>query len=352
MTEELKDLKLQIKRGAKQNAVTHPRFHEPMHLRNLLEEKNCFKLVCGAGNQNPDEVEKLVAIYAKAGCRFFDLAADEEVLKAAQRGLDFVIPKEEQKNYHFCISVGTKGDQHVQKAKINFMNCRQCAKCYKVCPQGAINPYFKISGAKCIGCMKCKQVCDYNAIEVYSKSNIINLALAAHHSLVTCIELHASDTGEEEVDEIWNNLNKNFEGMLSLCIGRSQLSNQQVADRIKRLVLQREPYTTIIQSDGAAMSGGEDDYRSTLDAVSMAKLVQDMNLPVYVLISGGTNSKTAQLAKLCAVEHSGVAVGSYARKIVKEQIQSQEFLKNQPVFEEALKRATELVMSFQPSLPS
>ena len=44
-------------------------------LKNLLESKKCFKLICGAGNEDVKEVEKLVALYSKAGCRFFDLSA-------------------------------------------------------------------------------------------------------------------------------------------------------------------------------------------------------------------------------------------------------------------------------------
>jgi len=62
-------------------------------LKKILEEKKCFKLICGAGNENLQEVERLVALYAKAGCRFFDLSSSEEVLQAAQKGLDFAIPK-------------------------------------------------------------------------------------------------------------------------------------------------------------------------------------------------------------------------------------------------------------------
>ena len=42
-------------------------------LKDLLEAKKCFKLVCGAGNEDTLEVEKLVTIYSKAGCNFFDV---------------------------------------------------------------------------------------------------------------------------------------------------------------------------------------------------------------------------------------------------------------------------------------
>ncbi|MBE7707447.1 MAG: 4Fe-4S ferredoxin, partial [Cyanobacteria bacterium SIG27] len=41
-------------------------------LKDLLENKKCFKLVCGAGNEDCNEVEKLVTIYSLAGANFFD----------------------------------------------------------------------------------------------------------------------------------------------------------------------------------------------------------------------------------------------------------------------------------------
>lgn len=313
-------------------------------LKKLLEKKNCFKLICGAGNENLDEIEKLVALYAKAGCHFFDLSANEEVLTAAQRGLDFAIPQKEQKNYHFCLSIGTNGDQHVQKAKIDMMNCKQCAKCYRICPQNAVSPYFKISEKKCIGCLKCIDVCEHNAIEIYSKNNHFDFS-AFKPLKLSCIELHASDIDEGEVDEIWNNLNKNFKGILSLCIGCSKLSVEQVLNRVKRLVSQRTPYTTIIQADGQPMSGGADDYKTTIPAVATAHFIQSANLPVYLMLSGGTNSKTSQVAKVCNVDYNGISVGSYARKLVKEYIIRDDFLTNKTIFSEAQKIAQNLINS-------
>lgn len=315
-------------------------------LKSLLEEKKCFKLICGAGNENLEEVERLVALYSKAGCHFFDLAADEEVLKAAQKGLDFSIPKGEQKHYHFCISIGTKNDQHVQKAKINFMNCRQCAKCYKICPQNAINPYFKVSEKKCIGCLKCKEVCEHNAVEIYSNKKVFDLSTFKPLN-PSCIELHASDFDEDEIDEIWNNLNENFNGILSLCIGCSKLSVEQALNRVKRLISKRKPYTTIIQADGQPMSGGENDYKTTIPAVATAHFIQSAELPVYLMLSGGTNPKTPRAAKVCNVDYNGISFGSYARKIVKEYIEQDDFLTNEAIFEEASKIAKTLVQSTQ-----
>lgn len=318
-------------------------------LKKLLEEKKCFKLICGAGNENLDEVEKLVALYAKAGCHFFDLSASEEVLKAAQKGLDLVISKAEQKDYHFCLSIGTEGDPHMQKAKIDNNKCKSCGKCVEACPQSAINKYFKVKEG-CIGCLKCKYVCNHNAIEIYSIVNLLNLSTFRPFNLA-CIEFHASQTDEKEVDETWDYLNSNFEGILSLCLGRAKLSNEKVLSRVKRLVDKREPYTTIIQADGSPMAGGEDNFKTTLQAVAMAEIIQEEklsgDLPAYILVSGGTNSKTAELARICGVDINGIAIGSYARKIVKNYIIREDFLKNDAIFNEALKIAQNLVKSAQ-----
>lgn len=321
-------------------------------LKKLLEEKKCFKLICGAGNENLHEVEKLVSLYAKAGCRFFDLSANEDVLKAAQKGLDFSIPKEEQKDYHFCMSIGTSGDPHFNKARIDIEKCRFCEKCIEICPQKAV---IRCKDAKmrgcvevieeyCIGCKRCIKICPQNAVEM--KFTYMTTPLRLYTSLpLSCIELHASDTDENEIDEIWQYLNKNFNGMLSICLGRDKLSNEQVLNRIKRLIKDREPYTTVIQADGLPMSGGRDDFKTTLQAIAMAEVIQNANLPVYLMLSGGTNSKTAELANLCGIDYNGIAVGSYARKIMKKYIGREDFLKNECIFAEALKIAEKLILT-------
>lgn len=317
------------------------------NLDTLLKEKKCFKLICGAGNENLEEVEKLVALYAAAGCHFFDLCASKDILDAAQRGLDFSISKEQQKNYFLCISTGIKNEPHLNKAKIIIKTCKECGKCIKACPQDAISKKFKIKEEKCIGCLRCLKVCKYDAIEIYSKCKPIDEILGSLFSInplpFTCIELHASGEDEDDVQQRWNYLQSNFDGMLSLCIDRSKLGNERIIERIKNLIKNRKPYTTIIQADGAPMSGGEDDFKTTLQAVAMAEIIQNSGLPVYILLSGGTNSKSTELSELCGVNAHGVSIGSFARKIVKKYIGREDFLRNEEIFKQALEIAQELI---------
>ena len=57
-------------------------------LKDLLETNHCFKLVCGAGNEDIETVKRLVYVYALAGCRFFDISANEKVLNVTKEILE------------------------------------------------------------------------------------------------------------------------------------------------------------------------------------------------------------------------------------------------------------------------
>lgn len=313
-------------------------------LLDLFKEKKCFKLVCGAGNEDATEVEKLVTLYSKAGCNFFDLCAKPEIVDAAQRGLERAGINE---NRYLCCSVGIKGDPHVSKAIIHKDKCVKCGKCKSECLQLAIDEEsisYKINKTRCIGCGKCTKVCPKQAIEMTSEfKNLKEVLPSIIKKGIDCIEFHALGEDENEVDEKWNDINALYNGPLSICIDRSKLGNERVLKRINRMLKKRKPYTTIIQADGCPMSGGKDDFKTTLQTVAMAEIFQNANLPVYLLLSGGTNSKSTELATLCGINAGGVAIGSFARKIVREYIDRDDFLENEEIFNKALEIAKNLV---------
>lgn len=282
-------------------------------LNNLLDERKCFKLVCGAGNENEIEVYNLVRLYAEAGCRFFDLSAKPEIVLAAKKAL----ADSNVFDASLCVSVGLKNDPHVSKAQIDFEKCANCGKCGEICPQKAIHN-FKVSAKDCIGCGKCYKVCQKDAISFYSQGKDLKEILPPIIELgIDCIEFHAMGLDEKEIEDKWGYINSIYSGMLSICTSRGKLSDEKLVERIKKMIEGRKPFTTIVQADGFPMSGGEDDYKTTLQAVATAEIVQNAGLPVYLLLSGGTNSKTAALAKMCAIDYNGIAIGSFARKIVR-----------------------------------
>ena len=104
-------------------------------IEDVLSEKRCFKLVCGAGNENAEEVKKLVALYSAAGCTLFDLCAKPEIVKAAKEGLAHTGITQDR---YLCVSLGIKGDPHVSKAFIDTTACISCGTCQSVCPRSAI----------------------------------------------------------------------------------------------------------------------------------------------------------------------------------------------------------------------
>ena len=63
------------------------------------------------------------------------------------------------------------------------------------------------------------------------------------------------------------------------------------------------------------------------------------------MLSGGTNSRTAELARMCDIDYNGIAVGSYARKIVSNYVSSDDFLQNELKFNQALEIARKLVQT-------
>ncbi len=315
-------------------------------LADILKCGNCFKLVCGAGNEDVEEVEKLVYLYSKAGCNIFDLSANLDIVRAAKKGLERSGINIDR---YLCVSVGIKGDPHINKAEITQDLCTKCDKCKKICPQGAIVEDIKtnyVKSKRCIGCGKCLTACPKKAINLVAKEiDLKKVIPPIIEEGIDCLEFHALIENEIEVMDKWQLLNEFCPEFLSICVDRSKLGNEKLLNRVKKMLAVRKPYTTIIQADGAPMSGGCDDYKTTLQAVAMAEVFQDANLPVYILISGGTNSKTMKLAHQCGIMPSGVAIGSYARKIVKEFILREDFWTNKNIQEEALCVAKTLVDS-------
>lgn len=312
-------------------------------LKDLFEAKKCFKLVCGAGNEDANEVEKLVTIYSLAGCNFFDLCAKPEIVDAAKQGLKNAGIF---KDRYLCVSVGIAGDPHITKAKIDSSKCISCGTCKTTCQHNAVifDNKYTINEERCLGCSQCLKTCPCNAISIFSKFQDYKEILPnLIQKGIDCIEFHAISTDEKDVEEKWNEINKLFDGMLCISIDRSELGDKKLLAQVRKMVEKREPFSTIIQADGIAMSGNNDEYGTTLQAVATAQLFQNANLPVYIMMSGGTNTKSRELATTCGVFPHCIAVGSYARKIVKKYLEMDNLLENNSALEEAVKIAKSLI---------
>lgn len=301
-----------------------------------------LKIVCGAGNEDTESVKRLVYTYAKAGCRCFDISARKEILEAAKTAAYLA----NAEDIHYCVSVGIKGDPHITKAKIRESVCIKCGNCYRNCPNDAIEESILVNDKRCIGCGTCAKKCPTGAMTMYEKDvNVKEILPYMVQNGVEILELHIMGHDKQDLDYKWAIINECNPKLASICIDREHFGNREVIKRIRDMIAHRKPYTTIVQADGIPMSGSDDTYKTTLQAIAMGEIIQNSNLPVHIMLSGGTNSKTAELAKLCGINYWGIAIGSWARKITKPYICMPDFWENKEAQAKAVEIAKRLVES-------
>ena len=292
--------------------------------KELLSKSGFFKLVCGAGNEDIDEVKKLSYIYTLAGCKGFDVSANPQVVKACKEGIELAFSSKE--NFwsseldppFITVSVGMPGDHHVRKAFIDSESCVGCNLCIPVCPTDAIPSSLKIVDDLCIGCGNCEAACPPAASAIRYRHNAKELEYilpACIEAGAESIELHAGVPDDETTIKEWKVVcNSVPNGMVSMCLDRYHMTNVHLVERIK-LAREIADDRLIIQADGIPMSGGQDDFNTTLQAVSIADIInKELKLKdrkfrkLPILISGGTNTLTGQLARQCGVHFSGITI--------------------------------------------
>jgi ferredoxin len=379
--------------------------HRYKILKNLLEKEKCFKMICGAGNEDAPYVKKLALVYTLAGAKILDVSCNVKVIEHAMEGIDMAYDLAPSLGVEIGIrpyimaSVGMPGDHHVRKSYIDPNKCIGCDICIPVCPTEAIPKgftekldLFKGLGGSfenedqskeivikdlCIGCGKCSNVCPKDDIISYRHN-----ARALRKLLPLCMEagaetfeLHAA-VGEDKVTmEEWALINEiNPDNYNSMCLDRLNLGNLNLEHRIaeaKKISKDK----IIVQADGYPMSGGENDFNTTLQAVACAdvinkkfnmrvdkktakvgpgkaKLTSKLNYRpmghktgVYIVLSGGTNALSKQLANQAGVRCSGIAIGTYARDIIEDFVSQKDFYINKNIIKQAYLIANQLVKS-------
>lgn len=327
-------------------------------MRDLLLRGRYFKLVCGAGNEDKENVRRLAVVYTLAGANGFDVSATPAVVKACVDGIDLAyqlaggLNRKIPLRPFITVSVGMPGDHHVRKAYI-VDDCVECGKCLPVCPTDAIPDTYEIIREKCIGCGMCEAVCPPKVAAVrYEHNNraLDELLPACLEAGAENIELHAAVPDDESIMEEWKLVNRvQPNHFVSMCLDRSHLSNTHL---ISRIIEAQEIAGSrlIIQADGVPMGGTDNSFGTTLQTVAIASAIQKNLIEVNkayrdlpILLSGGTNDKTAELARLCGVSWAGIAIGTHARNLVKPFVSHEAFDTNIENMAQAVAVAESLV---------
>lgn len=358
-------------------------------------------MICGAGNEDAPYVKKLALIYTLAGAKILDVSCNIEVIKHAMQGIDMAYKLSPKLGIDIGIrpfimaSVGMPGDHHVRKSYIDPTTCLGCNMCIPVCPTEAIPKdftdeldLFKILGGDfniedqskeivvkelCIGCGKCSNVCPKDNIISYrhNAKELKKLLPKCIEAGAETFELHAA-VGEHKVTiEEWKLINKiNPNNFNSMCLDRLNLGNLQLEHRIEE-AKKISKNKIIIQADGYPMSGGENNYNSTLQAVACADVInkkfnmrvnkrkekegpgkakvsskrtyRPLPVSIPIILSGGTNSLSKQLAEQVGVRCNGIAIGTYARDIIEDFVSQKDFYTDISIIKEAYNKASELV---------
>ena len=325
-----------------------------LELQNLLDTGQYFKMICGAGNEDTEEVRRLAMIYTLAGAKGLDISTTPSVVLAAVDGINRAYEIADKLNIDIgikpfiMISVGMPGDHHVRKAYIHEDLCIKCGLCVApVCPTVAIEPIeIKVETAfvieeKCIGCGACSAVCPIMDCITYSHNDKLLEDLLPHCIELGAenIELHAAVAETDVIMKEWETVIKsNPDGHNSMCLDRLHIGNFELKNRIEKALEMTKPGLMILQADGYPMSGGQDDFNTTLQAVATADVVNknfNMRLnkktkqlqytrrkKLNVVLSGGTNTLTADLAVQGDVRFQGVAVGTFARNLIYDRIKT------------------------------
>ena len=340
-----------------------------VEMATLLEKGKYFKLVCGAGNEDTEEVKRLTVLYTLAGAKGMDISANVDVVKACMEGIDLAFNLSNEFGINLkirpfiMVSVGMPGDHHVRKSFINLDTCLKCDLCIPVCPTDAIPESLVVIKEKCIGCGNCSAICPRSDIIHYehNERSLRTLLPECLDAGAEQIELHAAVADDEFIMQEWKMVSEVCpDGHISMCLDRLHLSNFSFENRIekaKEIAQER----LIIQSDGYPMSGGEDDYNTTLQAIATAdilnkkfnmtlrkrtnSLIYKKHNEVNQLLSGGTNSLTAKLARQANVRFQGASLGTFARQIVKDIVDDKDFYNNKELIRKGYTIASELVVS-------
>ena len=293
--------------------------------KNINKTKDIWiKLICGASNEDVAAIEDLCAIYTAAGVDYIDVAAEESIVQAAKKGINWA-KDIFQNSPGLMISISDGDDIHFRKAKFDPVKCpAHCSRpCEKVCPTFAIDNYG-IQESKCFGCGRCINSCPLNLINEYEYNlSKDDLASTLKKIKPDAVEIHTEINRLDSFTKIVTTL-KSAETKLkrlsiSCGLNQSIKKTHEPEDLLKSFweryeILNELNVPLIWQLDGRPMSGDLGPTTSRETVKLFERIGSDLP-PGLIQLAGGTNEKTHKFLKSNNLP-DGIAFGSSARKII------------------------------------
>lgn len=327
-----------------------------------LSTGSWFKLIGGASFQDLPALHNLALVYTLAGADCVDVCADPAVIvrvaEAVRLARRLASAGESMPGAPLLmVSLNDGADPHFRKAQFpSFLCPSECHRpCLRICPVDAITGEGVIA-ERCYGCGRCAPVCPIGLITMrpWEQSvQSIGSMLAAHP--VDALEIHTHSGNWAGFQRLWTGLTQILPRLKLVAISfpnepgiREHI--EQLCTLILASALGEEAKRHLVwQVDGLPMSG--DLARGTArTAVQFAAQVQDWNLPGHLQLAGGTNDTSVALAASAGVHIAGVGYGSYARRLVRTEIDGGPLEKHPALLSQAVRRAQALVRQLKPDI--
>lgn len=323
----------------------------------FLNDKNSFKFICGASLTDTEKIKDLATIFSLSGTNIIDISPESTVIEAAMSGINIATEysNNEPDKYPYynepvlMVSINAGEDPHFKTASINLDLCDQCKLCINVCEFKAISFAEDINNIRldknvCYGCNKCILICPKKAIILEQNTiDLSDILTKLIDNYITGIEIHVGSCTKETLTEfrekIIGILGSDFinEILISYSLESSLYSTKEFINYAQHIVAISDT-KPIIQVDGTPMSGNIS-TASSLQSLAAAQVLINSNVDAYIILAGGINHLTKTYSKLFNIDCNGIAMGTYARKLLWPYL---DLLDKETVFNKSISIATHL----------
>ncbi|MEZ0375366.1 MAG: hypothetical protein ACAI44_40130, partial [Candidatus Sericytochromatia bacterium] len=172
-------------------------------IRQALDQRRFFKLICGASYRNTAFISDLAEIFAHAGAHAIDVGARPELVEAALAGIARAqVPTAGLPLV--MVSVGINQDIHFLRVEKDFERCTDHGYCANACPH-EVFVGNEIRLENCLGCDHCVVACPEKALSLVPRDPLSELQQqlsACFDAGATALEVHTGDGGRAELEQI------------------------------------------------------------------------------------------------------------------------------------------------------